>query len=207
MKLSAVVPVYNNETTIDHVIHVLKKHPDIEEIIVIDDASKDRSRDILSQIPGINLVFHKKNMGKGRGVTEGWQLAKNEMILAIDADLAQITKNHIDQMVSAYVSGSWDMVIGVHSADILFRWLSGQRIYKKSVVLPYASFAKNVGNGIEQVINHAHKNKRVFLVDLPHIGHILKYQRHVPYIALWLYCKEGWQLLKTEFLLRLGIRI
>ncbi len=202
MKITAIVPVYNNETTIDHVAKTLRDHPKIAEVIVVNDASADASGEILKSISGIRVITHKKNKGKGATISRGWQVAHYETLLTVDADMSRLSCAHIDDMIAMYETGGWDMVIAYHDPSTVFDWLSGQRIYKKSKVMPYAKLAVGVGNGIEQVINYAHRDKRVTMVYTNNIGHILKYHRHPPHTAAFLYIKESWQLAKTEYLLR-----
>lgn len=203
MKFSAIIPVYNNQSTVRHVINVLQKHPKVTEVIVVNDGSQDNSLTILENISGIYLIDHERNKGKGAAIVSGWKAAKNDAILSADADLSALSLKHINDLVSKYETGKWDMVIGY---DDIFNKLSGQRIYRKPVVLPSCYTAEKVGNGIEQVINHAHRGKKIAMVHTNNIGHILKYQRHPISLAMWLYLKEAWQLAKTEYLLRTDYR-
>ncbi len=202
MKISAIIPVYNNQTTIARVATVLRDHPDVSEVVAVNDGSKDKSGEMLRYIKGIRVVTHKKNRGKGAGMVSGWKAAKYDDLLTVDADMSRLTAAHITTIIREYETGKWDMVVAAHNPRTPFDWVSGQRMYKKSAVMPYAKTASGVGNGIEQVINFAHRDKRVTMVFTKDIGHILKYQRHTPHLAAWLYLKEGWQLAKTEYLLR-----
>ncbi|KKU88219.1 MAG: Glycosyl transferase family 2 [Candidatus Gottesmanbacteria bacterium GW2011_GWA2_47_9] len=205
MKISVIIPVYNNARTVGRVIAAAKAHPSVAEVIVVCDASQDGSEKVLEKLSGIRLIKHAKRQGKGGAVVAGWKAAKHDVILGLDADLAGVTPDHIDQLIRMFETGKWDMVIEAGTRLNPFAWVGGTRIYRKHVVFPYRSLAIAVGYGIEQVINYAHKEKRVHMIYLPDMGHERKYYRHAPHRAAWLYAKEGWELVRTEY--RLGFPV
>ncbi len=92
MKLSIIIPVYNEEKTIGEVITkvVGVKVPSItKEIIVVDDGSTDSSKFKIqnSKLKGIKKVFHEKNLGKGAAIRSGVKVATGDLIIIQDADL------------------------------------------------------------------------------------------------------------------------
>jgi glycosyltransferase involved in cell wall biosynthesis len=92
MKLSIVIPAYNEEETIKQLIELVKK-VDLEkygvkkEILVIDDGSRDKTIEIVEKIKGVKLIVREKNGGKGAAVKTGIKQATGDLIIIQDADL------------------------------------------------------------------------------------------------------------------------
>jgi len=89
MKVSVIIPSYNEEKTLKKVIEKVLKQKNISEIIVVDDGSKDKTWKILKSIinPKVKAFRHKKNQGKGSAIITGINKAKFDYILIQDADL------------------------------------------------------------------------------------------------------------------------
>ncbi|MBU0649729.1 glycosyltransferase family 2 protein [Patescibacteria group bacterium] len=92
MKLSVVIPCYNEEKTIEQLINLVENVEGIEkEIIVVDDGSKDRTPVILSRLakqkPDLKIIMNRKNHGKGATVREGYQHTTGNYVIVQDADL------------------------------------------------------------------------------------------------------------------------
>jgi glycosyltransferase involved in cell wall biosynthesis len=87
--LSVVIPCYNEEATIQSLINLVLNSPWVAEIIVVDDGSKDRSREILATVndPKVQVVLHDVNKGKGAALRTGFQHATSEFVIVQDADL------------------------------------------------------------------------------------------------------------------------
>ena len=77
MKLSIVIPVYNEEATLAEIVRRVQATPYDKELIIVDDASRDRSREILQGLvkdyDNIRLFFHDRNQGKGAALRTGFQ--------------------------------------------------------------------------------------------------------------------------------------
>ncbi|MDD3117841.1 MAG: glycosyltransferase family 2 protein [Victivallales bacterium] len=87
--LSVVMPVYNEEETIDSIIGMVLKRPEVGELIIIDDCSRDGTRDRLKKHegePGIKLLYQEVNCGKGAAVTRGIAAASLDYVIIQDAD-------------------------------------------------------------------------------------------------------------------------
>ena len=87
--LSVVIPCYNEEATIEALINLVLDSPWVAEIIVVDDGSKDRSREILASIDNakVRVVLHEVNQGKGAALRTGFKHATSEYVIVQDADL------------------------------------------------------------------------------------------------------------------------
>jgi len=91
VKLSIIIPVYNEETTVRQCLQRVKKaklpRQVKKEIIVVNDGSKDKSKQILAKIKGIKLISYSQNKGKGYALRQGFKKATGDYLLVQDADL------------------------------------------------------------------------------------------------------------------------
>ena len=89
MKLSVIIPAYNEAKNLKTILNRVQKVNIEKEIIFVDDGSSDNSREILKGITGTNVkvVYHDKNMGKGVAVRTGLLYATGDIVIIQDADL------------------------------------------------------------------------------------------------------------------------
>ena len=87
--LSVVVPCFNEEATIEELLRRVLASPWVHEVIVVDDGSTDKSREILGQYvdPLVRVHLQPRNMGKGAALRTGFGLATGEYVVVQDADL------------------------------------------------------------------------------------------------------------------------
>ncbi len=114
MKLSIIIPAYNEATTIKKVIEQVQKVDlsSIEkEIIVIDDASHDGMAVILKEIKGITVVSHELNLGKGAAIKDGFKKATGDIVIIQDADL-EYNPNEYGKLILPIIEGYADVVYG-----------------------------------------------------------------------------------------------
>jgi glycosyltransferase involved in cell wall biosynthesis len=111
MKIVALIPAYNEEKTIQEIVRNTKKF--VSEVIVVDDNSNDRTKDLAID-EGADVIPHKKNKGYGSAIITGIKRAlyKNaDIIVLLDAD-AQHKPNEISSMVKPILERRGDLVIG-----------------------------------------------------------------------------------------------
>ncbi|MBI5045451.1 MAG: glycosyltransferase family 2 protein [Candidatus Niyogibacteria bacterium] len=114
MKLSIIIPAYNEKNTIRQLLTEVfdVALPEIaKEVIVVDDGSTDGTRDILKTISGIKIVLHEKNQGKGGAIKAGFQQATGDIVLIQDADL-EYDPNEYARLLKPILSGRADVVYG-----------------------------------------------------------------------------------------------
>ncbi len=88
--LSIIIPVYNEENFIEKVLNKVLELPVSKEIIVVNDASTDKTAEILKKFeknPVINIIHHEKNRGKGAAIRTGLSYVKGKIVAIQDADL------------------------------------------------------------------------------------------------------------------------
>ena len=136
MKISIIVPVYNEEKTVAEVLEVLEKLQVEKEIIVVDDGSIDGTRGILDGIAGkyhdIKLVFHEVNKGKGGAIHTGIENMSGDIMCIQDADL-EYDPNEIPVLLKSFEEDpSLDAVYGSRfmrkNPNIYRRFLLGNKV-------------------------------------------------------------------------------
>ncbi len=139
MKLSVLIPVYNEERTLEEVVRRVCAVQMAKEIILVDDGSKDRSREILARLKDqservndplnqIKVFFQPENQGKGAAIKTAISHVTGDVVIVQDADLEYDPKDYLS-LIEPIQDGSADVVYGTRFAGggahrVLFFWHS-----------------------------------------------------------------------------------
>jgi len=138
-KVSCIICAYNEKSRISKVLKVAVNHPWIDEIIVVDDGSIDKTGKEASKFKKIKLIRNKKNFGKSKSMYLGCQKAKNEFVLFLDADLIGLKKKDITSLLEPIIDGDVDMTISMRKNNFLLfkilghEFISGERALRKDI--------------------------------------------------------------------------
>jgi glycosyltransferase involved in cell wall biosynthesis len=131
MKLTVVIPVYNERATVREIVSRVRAVPLDLEIIVVDDASTDGTRDVLREHvePLVSkVIYHERNRGKGAAIRTGFQHAGGDATVIQDADL-EYDPQDLPGMLQLIEQNKADVVYGSRFASgkerrVLFFWHS-----------------------------------------------------------------------------------
>jgi len=115
MKLSVVIPCYNEVRTIRHIVDRVRAAPVAErEIIIVDDCSRDGTRDLLrTEIAPLvdKVLFHEVNQGKGAALRTGFRAVTGDVVVVQDADLEYDPQDY-PRLLQPILEGKADVVFG-----------------------------------------------------------------------------------------------
>jgi glycosyltransferase involved in cell wall biosynthesis len=137
MKLSVVIPVYNERATLRHLVERVLAVPLELEVLCVDDGSRDGSREILaelqSQYPQVQVFLQPQNMGKGAALRRGIREATGEFVVIQDADMEYDPQDY-PLLLGPLIQGKADVVygsrfLGAAPHRVLYFWHSvGNRL-------------------------------------------------------------------------------
>ncbi len=154
-KVVAVIPVYNEENFIKNTIENIKKIDIIDEIIVVDDGSTDRTQEIVKRLD-VTFIRLEKNRGKGYAISEAIKNSNFDYLVMIDGDLGR-TSDEVMKLILPAINREADVIIarfqkpkkkggfglvknlankGVYyyTGKNITSTLSGQRVYSREVI-------------------------------------------------------------------------
>jgi len=135
MKLSVVVPVYNERHTVLTIIERIRQVSGDKEILIVDDGSTDGTEQQLQALqgaPGITVIRHERNRGKGAALRTGFSQATGEILITQDADLEYWPEDYA-AMVDLIQRGAADVVygsrfLGRHRVFLFTHWVGNQLV-------------------------------------------------------------------------------
>jgi len=113
MKLSVIIPLYNEVNTIGILIQKVNSVPISKEIIIVDDCSTDGSREFIQNLNAENIIIacHEKNIGKGFAIRTGLKYVTGEIIIIQDADL-EYDPNDYPALIKPIINEETKVVFG-----------------------------------------------------------------------------------------------
>jgi glycosyltransferase involved in cell wall biosynthesis len=172
MKLSVIIPVYNEVNSIQEIIRrVLSTHL-ADEIIVVDDGSADGTREMLRAsdgVDGVRVLLHEKNQGKGAAVRTGLAAARGDVLIIQDADL-EYDPREIPLLLKPIQDGIADVVYGSRflggaRRPILFWNMVANKILTFTTNILYNNILSDMETGykvfrrevLDGLVLHAHR--------------------------------------------------
>lgn len=191
VKVSAVIPCYNEEKRIARVLSVVAQAKLLDEILVVDDGSVDQTARVVPQeFPSVVYLKHKQNLGKAAAVCNGVARATGEVVVFLDADLQNLKSGHIDDLVRPVLDGEAEMSVLLRGkAPFLYRHIfhsdpaiSGERcLYKRDFleVWKLHSDLPRVRYAVEVLINDYFltQKKKIVVVLAPGVDQYYKEQK------------------------------
>ncbi|MHC1580192.1 MAG: glycosyltransferase [Methanopyraceae archaeon] len=189
-RVSVVIPAYNEEETVGKVVKAAKRVPFVDEVIVVDDGSEDRTAERAREA-GAKVVSHPENRGKGEAMKTGLERSSGDVIAFVDADIKNIRPEMIEKMIRPVLRDEADLVktkfkrkagrVTLLTAKPLLRFffpevseleqpLSGQ-ICAKRELLERVEFEPDYGVDIGIILDAVALGARIKEVDIGEIKH------------------------------------
>lgn len=135
LKISVVMPVYNEAATVRSIIELVCEQELVSELVVVDDCSTDGTDKVLADVdhPAVRVLRHEENRGKGAALRTGFACASGDVILVQDADLEYDPREY-PRLIRPIAEGKADVVYGSRFAGggthrVLYFWHSvGNRL-------------------------------------------------------------------------------
>lgn len=135
MMISVVMPVYNEEKTLEEIIRRVQAVDLEKEIIAVDDCSKDSSREILGRLaqsmPNLRVLHQDVNQGKGAAIAAGMKAIRGDIVIIQDADLEYDPAEYFS-LIAPILDGRADVVFGSrflggpHRVHLYFHYLANR---------------------------------------------------------------------------------
>jgi glycosyltransferase involved in cell wall biosynthesis len=182
MRVSAIIPAYNEAPRIGAVLEPVSKCDWVDEILVVNDGSEDETSVVAAAYPKVQVLDLAINVGKGGAIAAGLDLAKHEVLLLLDADLVGLEVRHVQALLQPMTRGA-DMTLGLFkkgklwsdAAQAITPAISGQRALKREILEAVPNLI-SCRMGVEVAIHQTAKElgAKIVRVDLDGVTHTPK---------------------------------
>lgn len=194
MRLTCIIPAFNEEARIGAVLQAVLGHPLIDEVLVVDDGSRDGTSAVVGGYPQARLITLAQNGGKTAALARGFAETRSEVILLIDADLVGLSPAHLTALITPVLQGRAAMSISLRdNAPGLWRWIgldyiSGERALLRDLLAGQEKAVQRLPKfGFEVFLNalilKAHAPLAV--VRLPGVKSPLKSAKYGFWTGIW----------------------
>jgi len=183
MRVAAVIPAFNEESTIGEIASTLCRVDAIDEVIVVSDGSEDQTA-ARARGAGAKVIEHPANRGKAAAMKTGFEATDAAVLLFVDADLIGLQPSHVNHLLAPVLTDAADMTVGIFGdgrvatdlAQIVAPYLSGQRAVKRSILAQMFREEPDAGQsrfGIEVALTryvkqHGCRVEEVLLEEMSH---------------------------------------
>lgn len=225
MKVSVIIPVYNERSTLEEILSRVRAQEIASEILVIDDGSVDGTREMLADLnqeDSLRVILHEHNQGKGAAVRTGFQNASGDVFLIQDADLEYDPRDYptllqpIEEGIADVVYGS--RFLGGPRRSVMFWHMVANRLLTFMTNLLYNTILSDMETGykvfkreiVDGMVIHANSfdfepeftakilKKKVRVYEVPISFNPRDYDEGKK-IGMWDAFQAVWTLLKYRF--------
>ncbi len=192
--VSVIIPAHNEEKTIGQVIENLRSHPLVEEILVVNDGSTDKTA-VIAKAAGATAIYSLPlNQGKAAAMHYGVNHAKNDLILFVDADIEGLTHETVTELIDAVSDRGFGMAVALRGRGVywsnkilrIFPAIGGERALSKELWgrLPHHLIK---GFQIEIALNYYAKSTgaKMKLIFAPTLRQTIKERKYGLLKGLW----------------------
>lgn len=180
--ISCIIPAYNEARRVTNVVEVVLKNQYIDQIIVINDGSSDKTEEVLKGIQGIELISYAKNGGKSHAVMLGFKVARNQLVLMLDSDLIGLNQENINSLVEPVIQGKADTSMSLRNNSLGFYkfmgmdFVSGERCFNKDIIKNLDELDTIPGYALETFLNRIFigKKMKIKVVSWPNVSIVNK---------------------------------
>ncbi|MDI6799287.1 MAG: glycosyltransferase family 2 protein [Actinomycetota bacterium] len=185
--VAAIIPAFNEAGRIGAVIEELMKVDLLDEIIVVNDGSTDKTAEAAQLYDRVKVINRPTNEGKGAAIWTGIKSTEADILLLVDADLVGLKPQHIRDLVDPLLKGDGiDMTVGkftkgraaTNFSQALVPNISGQRAFKRSFLTGMGDFSRS-GFGVEIAFTKQAKEISAKVIEVPmaSVTHVMKEEK------------------------------